>query len=196
MRRLIYALQMSLDGYIAGPNGELDWNMVDEELHRHFNEREAETEIALYGRKLYELMTDYWPTADADPALPPYMAEYAQIWRSTQRVVFSSTLERVEWNSRLVRDDAAAEVARLKEEGDGLMMVGGAELGSSMLRAGLVDEVHAYVAPVIIGAGKPMFIDLEGLIRLKPIDHHTFSGGVTLLRYETAPTGGDDALQD
>lgn len=192
MRKLIYSLQMSLDGYIAGPNGELDWHLVDEELHRHFNERERSTETALYGRKLYELMTAYWPTADSDPALPDYAAEYAEIWRSTPKVVFSRTLERVEWNFRLVSGDAAAEVARLKREGDGLMTVGGAELGSSMLRAGLVDEVWSYVVPAVIGAGKPMFIDLDVRLRLKPIDQHTFSSGVTLLKYEVV--GGNNGL--
>jgi dihydrofolate reductase len=191
MRNLIYSLQMSLDGYIAGPNGELDWNLVDEELHRHFNERERSTEIALYGRKLYELMTAYWPTADSDPALPPYMAEYAQIWRSSRKVVFSSTLERAEWGFRLVSGDAATEVARLKEEGDGQMLVGGAELGSSMLRAGLVDEVWTYVAPVIIGAGKPMFIDFDHHVQLRPVARQEFGCGVTMLRYEV-----DNALQD
>ena len=187
MRKLVYALQMSLDGFMAGPDGELDWHIVDEQLHRHFNEQERVTEVALYGRKLYQLMSDYWPTADSDPALADYAAEYAPIWRATQKVVFSRTLERVEWNSRLVRTDAAAEVARLKVEGDGLMTVGGAELGSSMLAAGLVDEVGVYLQPVAIGAGKPMFRPEAAGVKLTLVDSLAFDSGVVRLRYRTAP---------
>jgi dihydrofolate reductase len=185
MRRLIFSMQASLDGYIAGPNGELDWHLVDDELHRHFNEQERATDLLLYGRKLYELMSAYWPTADASPEAAPAEVEYAAIWREKPKVVFSRTLDRVDWNARLVATDAADEVARLKSEGEGMMSVGGAEIGSSLLAAGLVDEVWTYVAPILIGAGKPMFVNLDRQVRLRLLDRHVFGNGVTLLRYAT-----------
>jgi dihydrofolate reductase len=185
-RSLIFSMQMSLDGYIAGPKGELDWHRVDEELHRHFNEQERRTDVALYGRRLYELMAAYWPSADEDATEPAFQREYAEIWRALPKVVFSRTLERVEWNARLVRDDAAAEVARLKEEGDGVLSVGGATLASSLIGAGLVDECWVYVTPAIVGGGTPMFA--PGLPRSdwRLVETQPFGSGVTLLRYQRA----------
>ena len=189
MRSLVYSMQMSLDGFIARSNGELDWHVIDEQIHRHFNEQERATDILLYGRRLYELMADFWPTADRDPSLPEYEAEYSAIWREKPKVVFSRTLERVDWNSRLVSGDAAVEVARLKAEGEGVMSVGGAELGSSLLAAGLVDEVRAYVVPVVLGDGKPMFAPMDATVPLRLIDTFTFGSGVVQLRYEVGRGG-------
>lgn len=184
MGRLTFSMQMSLDGYMAGAAGELDFHLVDEELHRHFNEQERATDLLLYGRRLYELMAGAWPAAlDDDASLPDYMREYAEIWMAKPKVVFSRSLERVEWNSRLVRTDPAAEVARLKAQA-GQLSIGGAEIAADLGRHGLIDEYRVYVTPVLIGTGRPMFPPSEASwIPLRLLDSTKFSSGVVLLRY-------------
>jgi dihydrofolate reductase len=185
-RKLIYSMQMSLDGYIEDANGGLDWANVDEELHRHFNDEERANDTILYGRRLYELMAEFWPTADQDPATPDYVVEYSRIWKSKPKVVFSKTLDHVEWNSRLVRDDAGAEVAKLKEEPGGQLSVGGATLAGSLIQAGLVDEFRVYIHPMLLGSGKPFFPTLNESQALRLVETRTFGNGVVLLRYECA----------
>jgi len=125
VRKLVYATSLSLDGYIDASAGDPSWVVPDEELHRHFNDIEREIDTQLYGRRMYELMAGYWPTADQDPSAPNVILEYAQIWKPIPKVVFSSTLESVGWNSLLVRGDAVAKVARLKGQPGGPMSVGG-----------------------------------------------------------------------
>ena len=107
MRKVIYWMSVSLDGFIETPNRELDWVIVDEELHTFFNDQAREMGAFLYGRRTYEIMVDYWPTADTNPSAPEHEVEFARIWKNMPKIVFSKTLDKVEWNSRLVRDDAA-----------------------------------------------------------------------------------------
>jgi dihydrofolate reductase len=183
--RLVYSMNVSLDGYAAGPNGDLGWSTPDEELHRYWNDAVRETEVSLYGRRLYELMSAFWPTADQDPSAPDYIVEFARVWLDTPKVVFSHTLERVEWNSRLVRGDAVEEVVRLKAETTGDLEVGGPTLAASLLRAGLIDEVRPVVHPVIVGAGLPFFPALDEPRRLRLVETRPFASGVVALRYET-----------
>lgn len=177
-------MQASLDGYIEGPRGELDWNRVDERLHRHFNEQERASQVLLYGRRLYQLMAGYWPDARDDSSLPDYMREYSNIWREKQKVVFSGSLREVGWNSRLVTTDAVEEVARLKQQGEGVMSVGGATLAGSLIAAGLVDEFWVYLTPVTLGGGKPMFGPQAAGLQLRLMATQQFDSGVMLLRYE------------
>ena len=183
--RLTYAMSVSADGFAAGPGGSLDWVTVDEELHAHFNEEARSTGASLYGRRMYELMAGYWPTAGDEPGATPVEVEFARIWRATPKVVFSSSLEAVEHNSRLVRGDAIGEVARLKAQSLA-MDVGGPTLAGSLLRAGLVDEVRLYVDTVILGTGLPFFPPLDVPVRLRRLDTRTFASGVVMLRYEVA----------
>ena len=96
MARVIYSMSVSLDGFIETPGRDLDWVVIDEELHRYFNDEARDQAAFLYGRRMYQLMAGYWPTADDDPAIPAYMAEWAAIWREKPKVVFSRTLDRVE----------------------------------------------------------------------------------------------------
>ncbi len=183
MGKLVFSMSVSLDGYVETPSRSLDWVHVDEELHRVFNAEAREMRTFLYGRRLYELMTGYWPTAASDPAATPAMLEFAEIWRMTPKVVFSTTLERVEWNSRLVRGDAVAEVARLKAQPGFDMGVGGPTLASTLIEAGLVDEFRVYVNPVILGAGTRFFPPLDERIALTLVEARTFDSGVVYLRY-------------
>ena len=185
MGKLVYSMSVSLDGFAAAPDGSLEWALVDDELHAHFNRDAAEMSASLYGRRLYELMAGYWPTAETDPAATPEMVEFGRIWLATPKIVFSSTLKEVAWNSRLETGDAVAEVARLKSEPGFDMDVGGPTLAGSLLRAGLVDEIRTYIHPVVLGAGlrvlpaarlsDPNAAARDAGVRL----------GVILLRYET-----------
>jgi len=163
--------------------GDPSWVVPDEELHRHFNDVERKIDTLLYGRRMYEIMAGYWPTADQDPSAPGVIVEYAEIWKPVPKLVFSSTLERVDWNSRLIRGNAVAEVARLKAQpGDGSMVVGGLLLASALASAGLIDEYRLYYVPIFLGSGKAAFSQIQNSVRLKPVETHTFSSGTVLLR--------------
>src|SRR6478736_4045925 len=133
MGKLIYAMSVSLDGFVETPSRSIAWVRVDEELHTAFNEEARAMSASLYGRRMYELMSSYWPTAADDPTATPVEVDFARIWRDTPKIVFSRTLDRVDWNSRLVRDDAIGEVRRLKAE-PGDMDVGGPTTAATFLR--------------------------------------------------------------
>ena len=189
MRRVIYAMSVSLDGFIEASDGDLSWSFPDQELHRHFNDLESTIGIHLYGRGLYENMAAFWPTADENPSAPEQEIAYARIWKSMPKVVFSRTLEHVAWNSRLVRGDIAAEVDKLKAQSGGDMSVGGASLASTFMQLGLIDEYRLYVHPVVLGGGKPMFYQQPQAFRLKLLETRRFGSGVVLLRYQSGDAG-------
>lgn len=183
MGRLIYSMLVSLDGYIEGPNHALDWAIVDEQFHKYVNDRERDLGAFVYGRRTYEVMAAFWPTADANPAHPDYIVDFARIWKSKPKFVFSRTLEKVEWNSKLVRGNVAEEVAKLKQQYRGDLAVGGANLAATLMRLGLIDEYQLYVNPVILGGGTPMFPALSDRIGLRLVETRAFGTGVVFLRY-------------
>jgi dihydrofolate reductase len=183
MRKVIYITSLSLDGYIDASAGDPSWAIPDEELHWHFNELEQEIDTHLYGRHMYELMAAYWPTADQDPSAPAYINDYARIWKAVPKVVFSSTLEKADWHSRLVRGDALAEVATLKAQAGKNISIGGLVLASSLVAAGLIDEYRLYYVPIFLGSGKSAFSELDKRVRLKPVETRTFPSGTVLLRF-------------
>jgi dihydrofolate reductase len=182
MRKLIYSMGVSLDGFIAGPAGEIDWSAPDEELHRFHNDQARELGAHLCGRRLYEVML-FWETADRQPSTPEHILEYARIWQGTPKVVFSRTLDTVEGNVRLVKENAAEEVARLKEQPGEPLAVGGAGLASSLMKHGLVDEYRLFVSPVVLGSGTPFFPALDERIGLELVETRTFGARVVYLRY-------------
>jgi dihydrofolate reductase len=182
LRKVIYLTSLSADGFIEAAGGDSTSLIPDEELHRHFNELESAIDTHLYGRRFYELMASYWPSVDGKPTAPSYEVEYARIWKAVPKVVFSSTLDRVEWNARLFKGDARSEVARLKQLPGLNMSLGGTTLASTLAADGLIDEYRLYVMPVILGAGKSMF-QLRDKISLQLVEHRRFSSGVVLLHY-------------
>ncbi|HEY6672987.1 MAG TPA: dihydrofolate reductase family protein [Solirubrobacterales bacterium] len=182
MRKLIYSMSVSLDGFIAGPDGDFSWSAPDEELHRFHNERVRELGGHLLGRRLYETMV-YWETADQDPELADYALEFARIWQKLPKVVFSTTLESVEGDARLVKDGVVEEVARLKEQPGNDLAVGGAGLASTLIEAGLVDEYRPFVYPVVAGGGTPFLPAVEETINLELIETQTFGSRVVYSRY-------------
>jgi dihydrofolate reductase len=185
MGKLIYSMSVSLDGFVETPGRSLDWVLVDEELHSAFNDEARSMSAFLYGRRMYELMVAYWPTVEVDPSATPAMHEFGGIWKDKPKVVFSRTLQHVEWNSRLVRDDAAQEVARLKAQPGFDMDVGGPTLAAALLREGLIDECRLFVNPVILGAGTPFFPALDDRVGMRLVEMRSFESGVVQLRYET-----------
>ena len=184
MRKLIYSMGVSLDGFIAGPDGAIDWTAPDEDLHRFHNAQARETGANLYGRRLYEDMRP-WQTRDQDASAAEQEREFARIWRDTPKIVFSTTLEEVEGNARLVTGDAVEEVARLKEEPGGDLAVGGAGLASTFIARDLVDEYRLFVSPSSWAPARP----LPGLverIHLELVETRTFGSRVVYLRYALA----------
>src|SRR4051794_33782833 len=182
MRRLIYSMGVSLDGFIAAPGGDIGWSAPGEELHRFHNQQARETGAHLYGRRLYETMR-YWETADEQPSLSDHELEFARIWKDMPKIVFSKTLEKVEGNARLVSDNVAEEVAKLKEQPGKELAVGGAGLASSLIELGLVDEYRLFVSPVVLGGGTPYFPALDERIDLELMETRTFGSRVVYLRY-------------
>jgi dihydrofolate reductase len=172
----------SVDGFIAGPDGAIDFSVPDEELFRFHYERTRELGGHLLGRRLYETML-VWETMDQWPSPSADQLEFARVWTAIPKVVFSSSLESVVGNARLARDGLAEEVARLKAQPGPDVGVGGADLAGSLTRLGLIDEYVMFVAPVVLGAGTPYFPPLEEQIELELAETRTFASRVVYLRY-------------
>jgi dihydrofolate reductase len=182
MRKLIYSMGVSLDGFIAGPGGEIDWSAPDEELHRFHNQQMREVAVHLCGRRLYEEMV-YWETADQNPAAGEPELEFARIWQSLPKLVFSTTLRSVEGNATLLRGGLAEQVAELKEQAGRDVAVGGAGLAASCIELDLVDEYRLFVSPVVLGGGTPYFPAVGRRIDLELVETRTFASRVVYVRY-------------
>jgi dihydrofolate reductase len=189
MRKVIYSMGVSLDGFIAGPDGEIGVPAPDEELHRFHNEQSRELGAHLCGRRLYEVMADWETFAEENPSAPEHELEFARIWKETSKVVFSRTLERVEGNARLARGSVAEEVARLKGQPGKDIAIGGAGLASTVMKLGLIDEHRLFVHPVIVGGGTAYFPPLDERINLQLVETRTFGSGVVYVRYRSAADG-------
>ena len=151
MRKLIFGMNVTLDGYIAAPGDDIGWSgPPSDELFQWWLDQERASGLSLYGRKLWETMSSYWPTGDQQPDATPAEIEFARNWRDTPKVVFSSTIDKVDWNTRLVTGDAVAEITRLKAEDGGPMGIGGATLAGAAMRAGLIDEYALATHPVLV----------------------------------------------
>jgi dihydrofolate reductase len=182
MRTVIYSMSVSLDGFIAGPDGDIGFTAPDEELFRFHVEQTPHIGVELMGRRLYEAML-VWGDPEAAPSGPDEL-EFARIWNAIPKVVFSTTLDQVQGNARLAVNDVAGEVAKLKAEpGEGVVSVGGAGLASALIKLDLIDEYRLFVIPVVLGGGTPYFPPLEHSISLELLETRTFGSRVTYLRY-------------
>jgi dihydrofolate reductase len=184
MRKIIFHLGMSLDGFFEGPDADISWHRVDEELHSFFNRMLATSGAFLEGRVTYELMEAYWPTADQEPDAGPAEIEFAQIWRTVPKVVYSRTLEAAGPNATLFRDVVPDEVRALKDQPGGDMVVGGPDLAATFQEHGLIDEYRVFVNPVILGKGRRMFGPSDTPTDLRLVETRAFGNGVVMLRYE------------
>lgn len=182
MRKVIFSMGVSLDGYIAGPDGTFAWAAPDEELHRFHNDQMREVGVHLLGRRLYETMV-YWETADQVAGRSDFEYEFAAIWQQLPKVVFSTTLDSVIGDTRLLRGDPAAEVERLRTQAGGDIAVGGAGLAAPLIQRGLIDEYRLLVNPVLAGGGTPFFAPLNAPQPLELIEARTFGSRVVYQRY-------------
>lgn len=182
MRTLIYPMMMSLDGKISRPDGALDWVHIDDELHDFVNGLQSDVDTYILGRRTYEMMEAFWPTADQDPDAPGFVVDYAHIWRAMPKVVLSSTLDEVSGNARLVRGDAANEIAALKAEPGKGLSIGGPTLAASVVD--LIDEFHIFLNPIAIGDGVPLIPGLAQTVNLRLVETREFEIGVVFLRYQ------------
>jgi dihydrofolate reductase len=185
MRTVLYSMTASLDGFIAGPDGDIGFTAPDPELFDFHVQRTRDIGTELMGRRLYEAML-VWETAETTMSGPAEL-EFARIWKPIPKVVFSATLDQVEGNARLASDDVAGEVARLRETpGEGVISVGGAGLASTLIKLDLIDEYRLFVVPVVLGAGTPYFPPLDRELALELLETRTFGSGVVYLRYRRA----------
>jgi dihydrofolate reductase len=182
MARLIYSMIASLDGYVADEKGDFDWAEPGEEVHRFVNDLERPVGTYLYGRRMYEVMLAW-----EDPAIvvdePPYMRDFARLWQAADKVVYSRTLEApTSARTRVERVFVPDEVRRMKAAVEGDITIGGPDLAGLAIKAGLVDELHLLVAPVVVGAGKRC-LPAGVRLRLELLDERRFGGGMVYLRY-------------
>jgi dihydrofolate reductase len=185
MAKLIYGVIASLDGYTADANGNFDWAAPDEEVHAFVNDLERAVGTYLYGRKMYETMV-VWETPDSFAGDSPVTQDYAAIWQAADKIVYSTTLEEPSSaRTRIERAFDPAEVLQLKASLDRDVSIGGPHLAASAIRAGLVDEYHFFVTPVIVGGGTHWLPD-DVFVKLELVDEHRFAGGVVHLHYRTA----------
>ncbi|MFD5743756.1 dihydrofolate reductase family protein [Streptomyces massasporeus] len=183
MRSVTYSMNVSLDGYIVGPDGGFDWSEPDAEVFRFWIDEIRQVDVHLLGRRLYETML-YWETAEQDSSLDDAQLEWTALWNPLPKVVFSTTLTSVQGNARLASGGLAEEIERLRSEpGEGEIALGGATLAAQAAAAGLIDEYRAILYPVMVGGGIPFFPRDERRVDLELVETRTFSSGVVLLRH-------------
>jgi len=184
MAKLIYSAITSLDGYVADEDGNFDWAAPDEGGHPFVNDVERPVGAYLYARRMYEGMV-YWETVSALAEQPPVVQDFAEIWRAADKIVYSKTLETPSSaRTRIERDFDAEAVRQMKASAEYDLTVGGPDLAAQAFRAGLVDECHLFVAPVVVGGGRPSFPDNLRL-ELELLDERRFASGVVHLHYRT-----------
>lgn len=183
MRNIVFSLGVSLDGFMEGPDHDISWHRIDDELHRHMNEWLVAAGGFLEGRVTWEGMAAVWPTAAQQPDFPESMREFGPIWTEMPKVVYSRTLEKADWNTRIARDVDPDEVRALKEQPGGDLIVGGPDLAATFREHDLIDEYRVYVNPVLLGAGRRMFDEGRAPENLRLVETRTFGVGVVLLRY-------------
>ena len=183
MAKLIYSAITSLDGYVADEDGNFDWAEPDEEVHTFVNDLERRVGTHLYGRRLYEVMVAWETMSLVDQ--PPFMQDFAEIWRAADKIVYSKTLETVSSaRTRIERDFDPEAVRQLKAPAGRDLLVGGPDLAAQAIRAGLVDELHLFVAPAVVGGGRQSLPD-EVRMKLELLDERRFGSGVVYLHYRT-----------
>ena len=181
MGRIVYDMSVSLDGCVASPEGSLDWVAVDVETHSLFNDEARAMSAFLLGRRTYELLQAFWPTADAEPGAEEVILDFAQIWREKPKYVFSRTLESVDSTATLMRDVRRDDIERLKADGD--LSVGGPGLARALIDLGLVDELLMYVNPVVLGGGTRYLPPVANPLTLELRESRALASGVVRLVY-------------
>jgi dihydrofolate reductase len=190
MRNIIVSMRVTLDGFIAGPQGEMDWmeEFFDEALATYESELQKTVDTMLFGRVTYQGFESYWPKVALDPASPQGLVEYANQLNAMRKLVFSKTLSRVEWNNAtLVREIVPEDITKMKQEpGRDMLIHGSANIVRTLTKLGLIETYQLLVYPVVLGSGKPLFQDIKDRVPLKLVETQTHPSGVVLLSYQPA----------
>lgn len=181
MSRIVHFVHQSLDGFIEGPNGEFDWPVMGPELSEYSRALNDTAESFLYGRVVWDMMAGFWPKAE-EMSDDPHDVAFAPVWREKPKVVVSRTLTSADWNTTVL--SGPDELAKLKEESEqDLLLFGGSVLAAALTERGLIDEYQIFVHPVVLGGGKPVFLD-QKRFDLRLVETRTFGGNVVLLRFQ------------
>jgi dihydrofolate reductase len=187
MRKIISFMHISLDGFVAGPNGEMDWIKVDEEIFDHVGKRTSKGDTALYGRVTYQMMESYWPGAGEQPGASKHDMEHSKWYKKIHKVVLSKTLKEAGLNNTTVISDNLAErINEIKRSGsEDILLFGSPTATHSLMQLNLIDGYWLFINPIILGKGIPLFTDIKDKIKLKLLSTRQFSSGVTELSYIT-----------
>src|SRR4029079_7798032 len=185
MRKIISFMHMSLDGFVAGLNGEMDWIKVDEEIFDYVGKRISEGDTALYGRVTYQMMEGYWPTAADKPTATRHDIEHSKWYSKVHKVVLSKTMKGAELtNTKIINDNLSDSINEIKKSGDkDILLFGSPTATHSLIQLNLIDGYWLFVNPIILGQGIPLFADIKDKIKLKLLTNRPFTCGVTELNY-------------
>jgi dihydrofolate reductase len=176
---------MSLDGFVAGPNGEMDWIKVDEEIFDYVGKRISESDTALYGRVTYQMMEDYWPNAGNEPTASKHDIEHSRWYNKVHKVVLSKTMKGADLtNTTIISDNVSDRINEIKQqEGTDISLFGSPTATHSLIQLNLIDGYWLFVNPIILGRGIPLFVDIKEQTKLNLLTTHQFTCGVTELNY-------------
>lgn len=185
MRKIISFMHMSLDGFVAGPNGELNWAKVDEELFDHVAKRISEGDTALYGRVTYEMMENYWPTAGNKPKASRHDIEHSRWYNQVHKIVLSKSMKDANLaNTTIISDNLSDRINKIKQQpGKNILIFGSPKATHSLMQMNLIDGYWLFVNPIILGQGIPLFADVKDKIKLNLVGTRQFTSGVTELDY-------------
>lgn len=185
MRKVISFMHISLDGFVAGLNGEMDWIKVDEEIFDYVGKRISEGDTALYGRVTYEMMESYWPTAADKPTATKHDIEHSKWYSKVHKVVLSKTMENTDLaNTEIISDNLSDRITEIKQqEGKEILLFGSPTATHSLIQQGLIDGYWLFVNPIVLGQGIPLFTNIKDKIKLNLLNTHQFTCGVTELNY-------------
>lgn len=185
MRKIISFMHISLDGFVAGPNGEMNWIKVDEEIFDHVGKRISEGDTALYGRVTYQMMEGYWPTAGDEPGASKHDIEHAKWYKNAHKIVVSKTMKDTDLtNTTIISDKLSDSINEIKQQaGEDILLFGSPTATHSLIQQNLIDGYWLFVNPIILGQGIPLFVDIKDKIKLKLLSTRQFTSGVTELNY-------------
>jgi dihydrofolate reductase len=188
MRKIISFMHLSLDGFVAGPNGEMNWIKVDEEIFSHVGKRIGETDTALYGRVTYDMMENYWPTAGDGPDASQHDIDHSGWYNKAHKVVLSKTMKNADLpNTTIISDNLADSINEIKQQAGGeILLFGSPAATHALMQLNLIDGYWLFVNPVILGRGIPLFADIKDKIKLELLATRQFTSGVTELSYIVA----------
>jgi len=186
MRKIIYWVHTSVDGFVDGPNGEFDWPVMGPELSAYSESLDQRVDTLLFGRPVWQMMVGFWPNAEAISD-DPHVAAFAPFWRATPKIVFSRTYQGDDWTERVIHDNLRAEVTALKAQpGADLLLTGGANLAAALTELGLIDEYHIAVHPVVLGGGRKLFTDPKRRLNLRVAGSRLVDDQVVVTSYQLA----------